>query len=73
MEPFEREHRADDVDDRVERADLVQVNLLDGNLMDSRFGFAETMEELFRALLSRAAERAERSISELISARLRCA
>ena len=29
-EPLEREHRADDVDDRVERADLVQMHLLDG-------------------------------------------
>ena len=29
-EPFEREHGADDVDDRVERADLVQVHLSPG-------------------------------------------
>jgi hypothetical protein len=53
VEPFDREDRADDVDDRVERADLMQVNLFEGNLMDGRFGFAESMEELLGALPSR--------------------
>ena len=46
-----REHRADDVDDRVERANFVQVNLLDRNLMDGGFGLAETMEQRLGARL----------------------
>ena len=57
VEPFDREHRADDVDDRVERADLVQMDLVDRNLMDGRFGFAEPMEELFGARLRGRRER----------------
>ena len=57
MKPFEREHGADDVDNRVERADLVQVNLLDRHLMNGRLGFAETMEQLFGACLRDRRER----------------
>ena len=51
VEPFDCEYRTDDVDDRVERADLMQVNLFEGNLMDGRFVFAESMEELLGACL----------------------
>ena len=49
FEPFEREDRADDVDDRIERANLVQMNLLDGNLMNRRFGDSQTLKEIARA------------------------
>ena len=51
MEPFQREYRADDVDNRVERADFVQMDLVDRNLMDGRFGFSELMKQFFRATL----------------------
>ena len=37
-EPLERVHRADDVDDRVERADLVQMHPLDRRVVDGGFG-----------------------------------
>ena len=50
-EPLHREHGAGDVDNRVERADLVEMNLLDRHLMNRRFGFAETLKETLRASL----------------------
>ena len=67
MEPLDREDRADDVDDRVERADLVQMNLLEWNLMDSRFGFAKPMEELLGALLRESRE--GRTVDERVDLR----
>ena len=57
MEPFEREHGADDVDDRVERAHLVQMNLVDRDLVDGGFGFAKPMKQLLRASLRRRRQR----------------
>ena len=71
-EPLHRKDGADDVDDRVERADLVQMNLLDRNLVDGRFGLAKTMKQLLARDACAAGDSAERSISALISARLRC-
>ena len=49
-DPFEGEHRADDVDDRVERADLVQVHLLDRHLMDRGFGLGQPLKQRLRAV-----------------------
>jgi hypothetical protein len=51
-QPLEAEDRADDVDDRVERAHLVQVDLLDRRGVDRGLGLGETMEQALRALLS---------------------
>ena len=70
-DPLEREHRADDVDDRVERADFVQVNLLDRHLVNRRLGLGQPLEQRLRALRP-AADSADRSISAKISGRLRC-
>ena len=50
-EPLEARDRADDVRDRVERADFVEVDLLDRHVMDRRFGLAEPREDGDRALL----------------------
>ncbi len=52
VEPLERVDGPDDVDNRVERADFVQVYLVDRDLMDGRFGFSQTMEERLRAILA---------------------
>ncbi len=46
-------HGADDVDDRVERADLVQVHLLDRHLMNRGFSDREPLEERLCAVLPR--------------------
>ena len=64
MEPFEREYRADDVDNRVERADFVQMDLLDRNLVDGRFRFSKTMKQLFRATLR--SRRQSRALDQLV-------
>ena len=48
--PLEPEHRADDVDDRIERADLVQVHLLDGHLMDRGFRLGQSLEQRLRTV-----------------------
>ena len=58
-----REHGADDVDDRVERADLVQVHLLHRHLVDRGFGLGEPLEQLRAPGPGPAAESADRSIS----------
>ena len=55
--PLHREHGTDDVDDRVERADLVQVDLLHRHLMDRRFRFAEPLEHGLGALAPRGRQR----------------
>ncbi len=44
-EPFHREHGADDVDDRVDGANLVQMDAVEGHLVNCRFGFGEPMEQ----------------------------
>ena len=48
---FHREHRSDDVDDRVERADLVQVHLIDRRAVNRRLGLAQSVEQLLGAIL----------------------
>ena len=56
-ETIRARNRADDVDDRVERADLVQMNLLDRNLVNRRFGLAKAMKQLLGAGLRRRRQR----------------
>ena len=51
-EPLEAVHGADDVDDRVERADLVQVDLLDRHAVDRGLRLGEPLEQLHRAVLA---------------------
>ena len=71
-ELLEREHGPDDVDDRVERADLVQVDAIEGRAVDGCFGLAQPGEETPWRDPCRAAQ-ARESIRQKISARVRCA
>ncbi len=48
-QPFEAEHGARDVDDRIEFADLVQMNLLQRHLVNGGLGLGQPTEELDRA------------------------
>ena len=50
--PLHRVHDADDVDDGVEGADLVQMDFLDGHRMNRRLRLAEPLEHRLRALAS---------------------
>ena len=50
-EPLHPEHRADDVDDRVEGADLVQVHPLDRHRVDGGLGLGQPLEQVYRAIL----------------------
>ena len=45
-EPLEGVHRSDDVDDRVEGADLVEMDLLDRRVVDRRFGLGQPLEQM---------------------------
>ena len=56
-EPLEREDAADDVDDRVERADFVQVDVVDRHLVDVRFDRREPAEQRDRAIARRRRQR----------------
>jgi hypothetical protein len=55
--PFEAKHRADNVDDRVERPDFVQVHALDWRAMNGRFRLRQALEQVHRALLTRFRQR----------------
>ena len=57
LEPVEREDSPDDVDDRVERADFVQVDLLHRHVVDGGFRFGEPIEERRRTRLSLVGQR----------------
>ena len=57
LEPFDREHGADDVDDRVEGADFVQMHLVDRHAVNRGFRLAEPAEHLDRAGLAGFAQR----------------
>src|SRR6185369_3584373 len=48
---------ADNVYNRIHRADFVKVNLLDGNVVNLRFGFTDALEDSLSALLDRGVER----------------
>ena len=60
---------ADDIDDGVDRAHLVEVDLLDGNGVDARFRFAEQLEGAAGAGLHRSASGAARMISRIAEKR----
>src|SRR6202008_758923 len=51
--PLDREHRADDVDDRIDRAHFVEVDLVDRNPMDRGIRLAEPAEHFDRSRLYR--------------------
>jgi hypothetical protein len=55
--PLEGEHDSDDVDDGIERADLMKVNLLHRHLVDSRFDFGQALEHSLRAVAAGGRER----------------
>ena len=61
-EPLHAVHGADDVDDRIERADLVQVDSLDRHVVDRGLGLGEPVEQLHRAIL--ACPRQRRALDE---------
>ena len=63
-EPFHGERRADDVDDRVEGADFVQVHLLDRHLVNRGLGFGQPAEQGDRARLA-IGDNADRSMKRL--------
>ena len=63
---LERVDRADDVDDRVERADFVQVNLVDRRTVYARLGLGQSPEQRLRALFPSGTS-ADPSISRSIS------
>jgi hypothetical protein len=43
---FETDRRAHDVDNRIDGADFMKVNLFDGNLMNASLGFGQPRENL---------------------------
>ena len=56
-EPFQRKHRSDDVDNGIERADLVQVDLFDRHVMNRCFDFREPLKHRLRAFAAGGRER----------------
>ena len=56
-EPFEAKHGADDVDDRVESTDFVQVHLLDRHVMNRGLDFGQALEQRFRAIAAGGGQR----------------
>ena len=65
VEPFEREHGADDVDDRVERADFVQVDLVDRHAVNRGFRLAEPRNILIALRLAGRRSTTDRSIAAI--------
>jgi hypothetical protein len=62
--PLDREHGADDVDDRIELADLVQMDFLDRHLVNLRLGFREALEKSLRAIAAARCERGAVDVRE---------
>ena len=58
VQPLEREHRPDDIDDRVERPDFVEVHLLDRHLMNGRLGHRQPVEQRLGAIAAGRRQRA---------------
>ena len=54
---------ADDVHDRIERADFVQVHAIEADAVHRRFGFTKRREQLLGARLARGAQR--RTVDQL--------
>jgi hypothetical protein len=52
-EPLQAEDGAHDVDDRIECADLMQMNLLHRHVVDGGLGFSEPLEKGFRPIAPR--------------------
>ena len=50
-EPLHAVDHADDIDDRVERAYFVEINLLDRHAVDRGLSLAEPVEQVNRAIL----------------------
>ncbi len=48
--PLHRKHRSDDVNDRVEGTDFMQVYPLDRHLVNARLGFGESVEHRLGAI-----------------------
>jgi hypothetical protein len=46
LEPLEREDRTDDIDDRIERANFMEMDLLHRRAVDGGFGLAQPAEHL---------------------------
>ena len=61
---FTSHGRADDIDDGVDGADLVELDLLDGHGMDIGFGFAQELESSAGASLYRFRQRGSRNDAE---------
>jgi hypothetical protein len=57
LQELERKHRADDVDDRIDRADFVQVDFADRHAVHLGFGLAESLEERLGSCLPGRAQR----------------
>ena len=54
---LERVHRPNDVDNRVERADFVKVNTLDGRTVNGGLCLRQSVEQSLRSLLPSRGER----------------
>ena len=67
-QPVERGGGPDDVDDRVDRADLVERDLLDGRAVELGLGAREAIEDIERASARAFGERARRRCASRISA-----
>jgi hypothetical protein len=52
LEPFETKNAADDIHNRIECPDLVQVYPFERHLVDGRFGLGELIEQQTRAMFS---------------------
>ena len=65
--PLEREHRADDVDDRVEGADLVKMHFLDRHVVNRGFDVREPLKQRLRSIAARRRQR--RLVDQLEDAR----
>ena len=69
---LERERDADDLADRVDRADLVEVHLLGRDAVDAALGDRELLERALRARLRRARAGRAASIWSRIEDQCRC-
>ena len=49
---LEREHRSRNIDDRIERSDLVKMHALQRHSMNRGFGFAQDRKQVLGAILA---------------------